>query len=77
MAEDKKKPLRLNITMPAVATDGNGIQVDEKGNVNLIFFQVVSQPEAETTANTVANIRLNVEQLKALGESIDKALEQS
>jgi hypothetical protein len=74
MTEPNQKPLKLNVGLPAVAADGNGISIDDNGNVGLIFFQLVNQAESEMTANAVANIRLNMQQLTQLQDTIEKSI---
>lgn len=78
MANGKKKqiPLQLNIGMPAVATDGNAIQIDDNGNVNLVFFQIGQTSADSAQANAVAHIRLNTEELAKLREGIANSLDK-
>lgn len=75
-AKKKKIPLQLNISMPAVATDGNAIQIDDNGNVNLVFFQIAQTNENAMTANAVAHIRLNTDELEKLSQAIVSSLDK-
>lgn len=74
--KDKQIPLQLNIGMPAVATDGNAIQIDDNGNVNLVFFQIVQTSPESASANAVAHIRLNTEELGKLKQGISNSLDK-
>lgn len=72
------KKVNLQLTGPALAIDGNAVQVNEKsGEVNLIFFQVVAEDKDEVRANSVANIRLNLDELKMLGVTINDVLQKN
>jgi len=73
---DKQIPFQLNIGMPAVATDGNAIQIDNNGNVNLVFFQIIHTSEESATANAVANIRMNTKELEKLKQGINSSLDK-
>jgi len=77
MAEDKK--IKLNVGLPASAADGNSISInDENGDTSLIFFQLSPNRKPEDTeveAIAVAHVRLSMEQLKLLRESLGTAID--
>ncbi len=67
--------VNLQLTGPAVATDGNAIRIDVKnGQASLIFFQVTEQSEEEVKASSVAHVRLSLQSLQRLARSIDNSI---
>lgn len=77
-SSQKGKPIELNISnhLPAYAVDGNAIRVADNGNTDIIFFQIINQDENSLNVNSVASVRLNIEQLTQLGVSISEAVEK-
>jgi len=70
--------LNLQISIPAIATDGNALSVNnETGETSLVFFQIAPNPDPkpeQVQGNAVANVRLTFQQLKQLNEAISKAV---
>lgn len=67
--DKQNKRINLNITSPALASDGYNLVInDNTGEATLMFFQVLPRPNEndDLTANTVASVRMNKEQLKEL-----------
>lgn len=78
MAENNK-PVRITNTVPAISSDGHGIGVNpDTGDANLLFIQVAPNQDPEKVkeleASVVANVRMNLVQLKQLNEAITKAV---
>ena len=79
--DTEQKPININIIAKPVAsaTDGNALRIQDNGQVELTFFQVVpsNQPNPETLdATGVASVRMTLEQLEQLKDLIVKALNQ-
>ena len=75
----QSKKLNLNLSIPAIATDGCLISINnDSGDTSFIFFQVSPQQDPdveEVPANAVSNVRLTLAQLKELQKQIATSLE--
>lgn len=79
--DKEKKPININITNKPIASavDGNAVRIQDNGQAEITFFQVVpsNQPNPETLdATGVASVRMTLDQLEQLRNILGTALEQ-
>jgi hypothetical protein len=74
-----QKPLRITNLIPAVVADGNLININNAtGDTTLMFIQIIPGLDADPAvmANTIASIRMNINQLQDLSKSINDTIEK-
>ncbi len=76
MAENQQQKITIISKPIGIASDGNAINVQENGNVELIFFQIVQKLEHELQVQGVANIRMNIGQLEQFMRICNQAISE-
>lgn len=80
MDKEQKKDVNINIVAKqvAAAADGNALRIQDNGQAELTFFQIVgNHPESNTVdAASIASVRMTIDQLEQLKNTLNTALEQ-
>jgi len=78
--DKEKKDVNINIvSKPVAATaDGNALRIQDNGQAELTFFQVIgNHPDTNTVdAAAIASVRMTIGQLEQLKNTLNTALEQ-
>ena len=71
-----QKTLNLVSKPFGLAMDGHAITIRDDNTGEIVFFQIVDQVGNEINAGGLATIRMTVEQLKTLSNSINTTIKQ-
>jgi hypothetical protein len=65
-----KKQVRMIGKPLSYAVDGNALTINDQTGAELIFFQIVSESDEAVEVQGVASLRMDINRLKSLSDSI-------